>query len=88
MQARFYAVLADTVVSSNVEHLAICIRFVDAARSIREEFMTFQRMTRITEKHLAEDINKFLQDNGLNVENIRGEGYDAGWCLKHIFVSR
>ena len=63
-ETRFYAVLADEVVSSNAEHLAICISFVDAARSFRAEFMMFQRMTRITGKHIAEAI-KFLQDNGL-----------------------
>ena len=28
MQARFYAVLADEVLSSNLEHLAICIRLL------------------------------------------------------------
>ena len=76
-QARVYAVLSDEVVSNNFEHLAMCIRFVDAARVIREEFMTFQRMTRITGKHIAEAIFNFLQDNGFNVENIRGQGYDG-----------
>ena len=76
-QAKFYAVLADEVVSSNIEHLAVCIRFVDAGRNIREEFLTFQQLTRITGKHIAEAIIKFLQDNGLQVENIRGQGYDG-----------
>ena len=76
-QAKFYTVLADEVVSSNIEHLAVCIRFVDARRNIREEFLTFQQLTRITGMHIAEAIIKFLQENGLQVENIRGQGYDG-----------
>ena len=38
----FYSILADKVTSHNVEHLAICIRFLDCKQKcIREEFLTF-----------------------------------------------
>ena len=40
ISARFYTVLADEVTSHNTEHLAICARFVDSNRGIREEFLT------------------------------------------------
>ena len=46
--ARFYAILADEVTSHNTEHLAICARFVDNNRDIREEFLTFIELERIT----------------------------------------
>ena len=36
--ASYYSILADEVTSHNVEHLAICARFVDKNRDIREEF--------------------------------------------------
>ena len=36
--AKFYAILADEVTLYNVEHLAICARFVDKQKYIREEF--------------------------------------------------
>ena len=35
----FYAILADEVTSHNVEHLAICARFVEGStKEVREEF--------------------------------------------------
>ena len=37
----FYSILADEVASYNVEHLAICIRFLDHKQDIRKEFLTF-----------------------------------------------
>ena len=40
--AKFYAVMADEVTSHNVEHLAICRRFVDEKSDIREEFVIFK----------------------------------------------
>lgn len=39
--AKFYAILADEMTSHNVEHLAICDRFVDNVNQVREEFLTF-----------------------------------------------
>ena len=47
--------------------------------------MTCQRMTRITGKHIAEGMNNFLHDNGLNVENVRWQGYDGA---SNMFSSR
>ena len=70
--AKFFTVLADEVTASNLEHLAICIHFVDVHSDIREEFLTFQQLERITGKHIAEAIIEYLQENGLQVENIRG----------------
>ena len=75
--AKFFTVLADEVTASNLEHLAICVRFVDVHSDIREEFLTFQQLERITGKHIAEAIIEYLQENGLQVENIRGQGYDG-----------
>ena len=74
--AKFFTVLADEVTASNLEHLAICIRFVDVHSDIMEE-LTFQQLELITGKHIAEAIIEYLQENGLQVENIRGQGYDG-----------
>ena len=38
--ARFYSLLADEVTSHNAEHLAICVRFVDKQKEVREEFLS------------------------------------------------
>ena len=75
--AKFYSILADEVTSHNTEHLALCTRFVDAKGDIREEFMTFLSLERLTGRFIAEKIIEFLKDNDLNVENIRGQGYDG-----------
>ena len=63
--ARFYAVMADEVTSHNVEHLAICCRFVDDKADIREELLCFLKFDRITGERIAQDILEFLrnQDN-------------------------
>ena len=69
--------LADEVTSHNTEHLALCTRFVDAKGDIREELMTFLSLERLTGRYIAEKTIEFLKDNDLNVENIRGQGYDG-----------
>lgn len=39
-RAKFYSVLADEVSSHAVEHLAICLHFVDEQCNVREEFVS------------------------------------------------
>ena len=39
--AGFFSVFADEVVSHNVEHLVMCLRFVDSECNIHEEFIAF-----------------------------------------------
>ena len=75
--ARFFAILADEVTSHNTEHLAICARFVDSNREIREEFLTFVELERITGERIAESILAFLKENDVPVGNMRGQGYDG-----------
>ena len=75
--AKFFTVLADEVTASNLEHLAIRVHFVDVHSDIREEFLTFQQLEQITGRHIAEAIIEYLQENGLQVENICGQGYDG-----------
>ena len=43
-RAKFYSVLADEVSSHAVEHLAVCLHFVDEQCDIREEFVSFVKM--------------------------------------------
>ena len=63
--------------ATNVEHLAISLRFVDHKLDIREEFLTFQHLQRITGRHIANATINFIEDNGLQVANARGQGYDG-----------
>ena len=74
IQYKYYNVLADKVTSHSTEHLALCARFVDAGGDIK--FLSFQQLDHITGQCTAEGIVGFLKDVCLQVENIRGQGYD------------
>ena len=75
--ATYYSILADEVTSHKEEHLAICTRFVDEKKDIREEFLTFIKLERITGEAIAENILAFLKENNVPVTNMRGHGCDG-----------
>ena len=52
----FYSILADELTSHNVEHLAICIRFLNSKQIIKEEFLAFMHLQRITGAAISEAI--------------------------------
>ena len=52
--APYYSILADEVASHNIEHLAICARYVDEKKDNREEFLSFLELERITGEKIAE----------------------------------
>ena len=76
-RAKFYSIMADEVTSHNVEHLAICARFVDAESNIREVFLTFVKLERTTGAFVADQVMQFLNSVGLPLEHIRGQSYDG-----------
>ena len=76
-RARFFSILADEVESHHVEHLPLCIRFVDDGDNIREEFLEFGQCKRIDGKSIAEEILYILKKVGLDINNCRGQGYDG-----------
>lgn len=49
-KAKYFSVLADEVLCHKVEHLPICVRFVD---EIREEFITFLKLERVRADDIA-----------------------------------
>ena len=75
--AKFFSIMADEVTSHNVEQMALCVRFVDEHQNIREEFLQFSKPERTTGYHLAEEIKSALQELGIKLENMRGQGYDG-----------
>ena len=74
---KFYSIMADEVTLHNAEQLAFCVRLVDADTNIREEFLTFSKLDRITGEHLAHNIIQLLKDYNIPVENMRGQGFDG-----------
>jgi hypothetical protein len=72
--ARFYSIMVDEVTSHNQE---LCVRFVDMQKNIREEFIQFSTLTRVTGEAIAARICSDLTNLGLDLKNIRGQGYDG-----------
>ena len=76
-KARFFSVLADEVSSHNVEHLALCLRFVDEKCDIREEFVTFVKLERVRASDITTAIINTLEGLGLSLNELRGQGHDG-----------
>ena len=70
--AKLYSVMADEVTSHNKEQLALCARFIDKSNDVREDFIAFIHLPRITGEVIAETIVSTLQGLSLKIENIRG----------------
>lgn len=84
--APYYTILADEVTFHNAEHLAICARFVDRKKDIRE-FLSFLKLERITGEKIAESILEFLKENNIPVVNMHGQGYDGASNMSSEGVS-
>ena len=76
-EADFFSVLADELSCHNVEHLPICIRFVDSLSNIREEFLSFVKLERVRASDIASAIIETLEGFGLSLGSLRGQGYDG-----------
>ena len=57
--------------------MPLCIRFVDEQKDIREEFIQFSTLVRVTGEAIAAQICNDLAGLDLDVKNIRGQGYDG-----------
>jgi hypothetical protein len=53
------------------------LRFFDQKNTIREEFVDFIEVDRITGESLAKAINDKISSYGLEIQNCRGQGYDG-----------
>ena len=69
--------LADEVTSHNKEELAICLRFFEKNKNIREEFVGLLPLERITRVYIAETVMNHLKKFGLELNNICDQGYNG-----------
>ena len=76
-QKYFCAISADEVTSSNDEIMSICFRYVDENLNIREVFVEFVALERITGEHIGNRLLKFYAENGLDIRECRGQCYDG-----------
>jgi len=74
-KARYFSVMADEVSSQNVEHLvALCLRYVDECIDIQEKFI---ELPRVRAMDIATAIIAAIENLGLSLTNLRGQGYDG-----------
>ena len=77
--ARCFSVLADeTADISATEQFAMCARYVDCdAGVVRQDFLQFVPVFDVTGQSLASVINDSLIKFGVDVQYLRGQGYDG-----------
>ena len=75
--AKFHTLICDEVTSSNDEVLSLCVRFVDSKKQIREEFIEFIDVDRITEEVVFDTIGKFYEISNLDLMDLHGQCYDG-----------
>ncbi|XP_074270944.1 uncharacterized protein LOC141594855 [Silene latifolia] len=73
-----FAILVDGALDvSNTEQMAIIIRFVDREGILRERFFTVVSVTDTCSQTLMDKIIMVFAQYNLQLENIRGQGYDG-----------
>ncbi len=76
--ATFYSILADKVSSHNTKLMLLCIRFVDGDSNIRDKFIQFFELKRITREYIQKIITDTLVFTlGLDFNGLVGHGYDG-----------
>ncbi|KAK2552153.1 hypothetical protein P5673_026910 [Acropora cervicornis] len=71
------SILGDEATSHNEEKLSIVIRFVDANKDIREEFLEFKDLERTTGAAVSETLLSTLRSLNIPIEDCRGQGYNG-----------
>ena len=74
---KHFSIMVDEITSFNKEVMPLCVRFVDSNRNIREEFLQYSILTGVTGKATATCVLDSLNQLGLDVKNVRGQGYDG-----------
>lgn len=86
-QSKYFTVLADeTCDISGIEQFSLCIRYFDrGTKTLREDFLKFVPVVNVTGKGLAEVLLNTLQSVGINLDFIRGQGYDGASAMRGNF---
>jgi len=76
MQILFDTIADETTDVSRTEQLSFSVRFIKDTK-VHEEFLCFVPVSSTTDKDLASTILSHLSQLGLNLEHMRGQGYDG-----------
>ncbi|XP_031327454.1 52 kDa repressor of the inhibitor of the protein kinase-like [Photinus pyralis] len=88
--AKFFSILADeTSDVSTMEQFSLCLRYLkrdaESKYTICEKFLEFVPVTSTTGEALANTIETVLRENNLDIENLRGQGYDGAASMSGSF---
>ncbi|KAM5586362.1 zinc finger MYM-type protein 1, partial [Rosa sericea] len=83
--AKFCILVDEAVDVSNREQMAIILRFVDCDGFIRERFFKVLSVADTCSQTLKDEISKVLTQYDLQVENMRGQGYDGASNMRGEF---
>ena len=75
--AKFCILVDEAKDTANREQMAIVLRFVDVHGFLRERFFEIVHVTDTTAFTLKKEISDVLARYNLNIENMRGQGYDG-----------
>ena len=83
-EAKYFSVLLDcTPDASHQEQMSLIIRYVDTTSgSVQESFLGFLEVSDTTGQGLFDVLLEELKDLDLDVDNVRGQGYDNGSNMK------
>lgn len=76
-QAKFFSVIADEVSSHNVEHLSLCLRYIDGHHDIQEKHIAFVKLQRVRASDITNAIISTLEVLGISLEDLRGQCFDG-----------
>ena len=80
--AKYFTLMADEAESHNKQIMPLCVRFVDKYDNIREEFLEFCSLKRITGEAIAgREIKDKCTQFHLDLADLRGQCYDGASCM-------
>lgn len=73
-----YSILVDeTCDASKREHMALVLRFADKGGILQERFFDLIHVANTRSLTLKDELSFVLSNNGFDIQNLRGQGYDG-----------